>query len=140
MAEAVLRHLGGGRFEAFSAGSHPAGFVHPLALATLRRMHVPADELASKSWDEFVDAPFDAVITLCDAAAGRSSPIWKGSPVCVHWSLPDPVSHPGTEEDRIAFGLRVAERLHIKITGLVDLDWGRDAGELKKRVEFLGEI
>ena len=141
MAEAILSRLGSERFEALSAGSHPAGFVYPLAIEALQRLDMPIDECqTSKSWDEFADAPVDAVITLCDVAAGESCPTWPGSPIKAHWSLPDPGAIFGTDEERTEFTLRVAKRLRTKIEGLVELDWSLPAGELTKRLQFLGEI
>ena len=140
MAEAILRQLGGERFEAFSAGSHPAGFVHPLAIEVMERMNIPMTDQDSKSWDVFADKPVDTVITVCDAAAGETCPTWPGDPVTAHWSIPDPAYHPGTVEERIEFALRVAQRLHAKIQGLIDLDWSVDRAELTKRLQFLGEI
>ena len=77
MAEGMLARLGGGRFAAWSAGSRPAGAVHPLALATLARMHMPVDGLRSKDWAEFgrPGAPtMDFVFTVCDHAAGEACP------------------------------------------------------------------
>ena len=142
MAEAILRHLGGDRFEAFSAGSYPAGFVHGLAVDAMQHMNIPMDERqhTSKSWNEFADQPMDIVITVCDAAAAETCPAWPGDPICVHWSLPDPAMQLGSEEDRLELALRVAERLQLKIEGLVDLDWSMDRTELTRRLGFLGEI
>lgn len=140
MAEAVLRHLGGDRFDAHSAGTCPAGYVHPLALEAMRQMDIPTNDLVSKSWGDFTDTPFDAVITVCDAAAGETCPTWSGNPITAHWALPDPAYHLGTEEQRIEFALRVSRRLHTKIQGLVDLNWLGDRKELTKRLNFLGEI
>ena len=140
MAEAILRLLGGDRFEALSAGSHPAGFIHPLAIEAMRRMKVPLENQLSKSWDEFAATSLDAVVTVCDAAAGEPCPTWPASPVCVHWFLPDPAYHPGDEEARLEFALRVAKRLRAKIEGLVELDWAMSREELQQRLDFLGEI
>jgi arsenate reductase len=143
MAEAILRHVAGGRFEALSAGSHPAGFVHPLAIEAMRQMEIPLEEHTSKSWDEFASAeggPVDVVITVCDNAAGEACPSWPGDPITAHWSLPDPVYHPGSEEERSDFALRVAQRLCTKIEGLIELEWTMDRAELSKRLAFLSEI
>lgn len=140
MAEALLRQIGGDGFEALSAGSHPAGFVHPLALEAMRRMDVPVANLVSKSWNEFADRPVDVVITLCDDAAEEPCPVWPGDPIRVHWSLPDPAYFVGTEQDRIEFTMRIAERLSAKIRGLAALDWTRGRGAVEERLEFLGEI
>jgi len=140
MGEAILRHLGGDRFEVFSAGSHPAGFVHPLAIDALAKLGVPITDGGSKSWNEFAETSMDVVITVCDAAAGEPCPVWVGAPLTAHWSLPDPVFQLGTDEERLAFTLRVAERLRAKIQGLVDLDWSSKPEQLRRRLEFLGEI
>ena len=103
MAEALLNHLGQGRFRAFSAGSRPSGRVHPLAIEALAGAGVPAAGLASKGWDVFADpgAPrMDAVITLCDSAAGEACPSWPGHPARVHWGFPDPSADEGTAGER----------------------------------------
>ncbi len=140
MAEAILRHLGGDRFEALSAGSYPAGFVHPLALEAMRRMNIPVTDPASKSWNEFATTRLDVVITVCDSAAAETCPIWPGAPIMAHWSLPDPAFHSGAEEERIEFTMRVARRLYAKIEGLVNLDWRVSKTEIEERLRYLGEI
>lgn len=140
MAEAILRHLAGDSFESLSAGSHPAGFVHPLAIETMRRLNIPMEEQTSKGWDEFTDKPVDVVITLCDEAAGEACPAWPQDPIRAHWSLPDPAYHPGTEEEGMELALRVAQRLRTKIEVLIELVWSTDRNELTKRLKFLGEI
>jgi protein-tyrosine-phosphatase len=140
MAEALLRHLGGDRFHVASAGSRPAGYVHPLATECMKEMGVPMGDQHSKSWDEFSQRPFDAVITLCDDAAGQTCPSWPGAPLRVHWSLPDPAAHPGSGDDQRVMARRLAQRLRTKIEGLIGLDWDADATALKNRLDFLGEI
>lgn len=101
LAEALINHLGGGRFRGHSAGSHPSGTVHPMAMLTLQRMRVPADGLRSKDWQEFAtpDAPrLDFVFTVCDNAAGEVCPIWPGQPLTAHWGVADPAQARGTDE------------------------------------------
>jgi protein-tyrosine-phosphatase len=101
IGEALLDHMARGRFVAFSAGSHPKGQVHPLALKALKSLGVPADGLRSKSWDEFgrPDAPkMDFVFTVCDQAAGEPCPFWPGQPVTAHWGMPDPAALEGPEQ------------------------------------------
>ncbi len=103
IAEALLNSRGGGRFRAFSAGSHPKGVVHPLALDVLRRNGVPYDRARSKSWKEFItpDAPtLDLVITVCHNAAQEVCPVWPGRPTTEHWDIPDPATVEGTDDDR----------------------------------------
>jgi arsenate reductase len=93
LAESVLRKDGAGRFQAFSAGSHPKGQVNPFALLTLERADYPTDGLRSKSWDEFAQpgAPkMDFVFTVCDDAAGETCPLWPGQPMTAHWGIEDP--------------------------------------------------
>lgn len=140
MAEAILRHVGGDRFEALSAGSHPAGFIHALAEIAMERMGISLDGQTSKSWDEFVGTPIDAAITLCDAAAAIPCPNFPGAPVRAHWSTPDPSQQPGTDEQRAAYALLIAQRLRTKIEGLVALDWESPRIEIEQRLRFLGEI
>ncbi len=102
MAEGILRNLGRGRFVAHSAGSHPADRVHPMALNTLRAMHLPAEGYRSKDWAEFAQpgAPaLDFVLTVCDKAAGEACPVWPGQPMTAHWGVADPAAFQGTEEE-----------------------------------------
>ena len=140
IAEALLRHLGADRFEALSAGSDPAGFVHGLALDAIKYMNLSVAGLESKSWNQFADVPVDVVITLCDNAAARQCPVWSGSPITVHWPLPDPAYHPAKPKERFEFTLAVANRLREKIGAMVRLDWSADRHELTSRLEHLGEI
>lgn len=103
LAESLLNALGNGRFKAFSAGSHPAGAVNPLALDFLQTNSLPAEGLRSKSWDEFAapGAPeMDFVITVCDQAAGEVCPFWPGQPMSAHWGVADPAAVAGSEATR----------------------------------------
>ena len=100
LAESLLNGRGRGRFVGFSAGSHPKGKVHSLALALLEDMKLPTSGLRSKSWDEFAvpGAPeMDFVVTVCDDAAGEVCPIWPGQPVTEHWGMADPAAVTGPE-------------------------------------------
>ncbi|MBE0474015.1 arsenate reductase ArsC [Rhodoferax sp.] len=95
LAEAVLNHIGRGRFKAFSAGSSPRANQqpNPLGLQVLQHAGISVDGLYSKSWDEFgtMDAPkMDLVITVCDNAAGEVCPYWPGQPATAHWGYADP--------------------------------------------------
>jgi len=99
MAEALINHLGRGRFQARSAGSHPAGYVHPSSIATLQRHGVDTGKPRSKSWDEMTTQSFDLIVTVCDQAAAETCPIFPGQPRKLHWSIPDPGRVAGTEEE-----------------------------------------
>src|SRR3990172_6753602 len=101
LAEALLNHLGRGRFRAFSAGSHPTGTVNPYAIELLRENDLPVDALHSKSWDEFAVAgvpKLDFVFTVCDNAAGEVCPVWPGPPITAHWGVEDPAAVQGADE------------------------------------------
>lgn len=97
MAEALFNQLGNGAIEAVSAGSNPAGYVHPKSIETLKSHGVDPGSPRSKSWDEFTGQTFDLVVTVCDAAAAESCPVFLGPVKKLHWSTPDPAKATGTE-------------------------------------------
>jgi protein-tyrosine-phosphatase len=109
LAEALLNHMGRGRFKGFSAGSSPRDKQqpNPLALEVLQKEGIGIEGLRSKSWDEFAlaDAPhMDLVITVCDNAAGEVCPYWPGQPATAHWGYEDPSAGDASEDEkRIAF-------------------------------------
>lgn len=96
MAEALINHLGAGRYKAVSAGSNPAGYVHPKSIETLERHGIDPGTPRSKSWDEFEGQNFDLVVTVCDAAASETCPVFFGAKNKLHWSTPDPAKATGT--------------------------------------------
>jgi len=101
MAEAILNKKGFPNFAGYSAGSNPTGRVHPEALKQIAGAGMPADELRSKSWDEFArpDAPrMHFVFTVCDRAASEVCPVWPGHPLTARWGVPDPAAVEGTRE------------------------------------------
>jgi arsenate reductase (thioredoxin) len=101
IAEAVFNTIGKDRFKAYSAGSHPTGTVHPLAIELIQTLNYPIETLRSKSWDEFAtpDAPkMDFIITVCDKAASEPCPIWPGRPITSDWGLEDPAAVQGSVE------------------------------------------
>jgi len=124
LGEALLNHVGEGRFRAFSAGSTPKGQVHPLTLDVLRRVGISTEGLRSKPWDEFAtpDAPrMDFVFTVCDNAAGEVCPIWPGQPMTAHWGIEDPAAVEGPEfQRRAAFELAL-RYLRNRISAFINL-------------------
>jgi protein-tyrosine-phosphatase len=122
MAEALLRHLGGGRVEVFSAGTEVSR-VHPVALDTLTRNDLDTAGLHSKHLDQFIGQDFDYLITVCDRA-NESCPIFPGDPERIHWSFPDPSAVADPDEQRMAFAQVFAgleKRLKLLLT-LIDKD------------------
>jgi arsenate reductase len=100
LAESILEKDGAGRFNAFSAGSHPKGVVNPFALKVLRSFNYPTEGFSSKPWDVFAepDAPvMDFVFTVCDDAAGEACPVWPGQPMTAHWGIEDPAKVTGPD-------------------------------------------
>ena len=114
LAEGLVNHLSGGRFQGFSAGSHPAGRVNPFALEVLDKLGCETDGMASKSWDVFAasGAPqMDFIVTVCDNAAGEACPYWPGSPMTAHWGFPDPAKVEGDDETKRAAFTRTAQAI-----------------------------
>ncbi len=104
IGEVLINHWGKERFRGFSAGSHPKGEVHPLAIEILKRHHLPATSLRSKSWDEFAapGAPrLHFVFTVCDRAANEVCPVWPGQPMTAHWGIEDPAAVEGPDEVKL---------------------------------------
>ncbi len=142
LAEALMNAMGGGRFRAWSAGSHPKGQVHPLALDELRQLQVPADGARSKSWEEFAasGAPvLDFVFTVCDQAAGEICPVWPGQPLSAHWGMPDPAAVEGTEAERRRAFRDAAVLLKRRIDLLLSLPVERlDRLSLQRDLQAIG--
>lgn len=99
MGEALINHLGQGRFKAVSAGSKPAGYIHPKSIATLEQHGITPPQTKSKSWDEFEQQDFDLVITVCDSASKEPCPLYLKKCQRLHWSIPDPASVTGSEAE-----------------------------------------
>lgn len=144
LAEAILNNLavGSGRFQAFSAGSHPRGEVNPFAIELLEKNHLPTERLRSKSWDELAQPgspPLHFVITVCDQAAGEMCPIWPGQPMTAHWGIADPAAVEGdVGKKRHAFieAYTVLKR-RIELFTSLPID-KLDRLALEKRVQAIG--
>jgi protein-tyrosine-phosphatase len=142
MAECILRRLGQGRFNAFSAGSHPTGVVSPYALELLKRFNHSTEGLRSKDWTEFAGPgapPLDFVFTVCDKAAGEVCPIWPGQPMTAHWGFPDPAAFKGAESEKRALFADVYGQIHNRISIFVSLPIvALDRLTLQKRLDEIG--
>ena len=145
LAESILNHpsIGQGRFRAFSAGSHPAGQVQPLALELLSQYHYPTKDQRSKSWNEFSGdgAPeLDFVFTVCDKAAGEACPYWPGQPMTAHWGVEDPVAVQGShEEQRRAYANAfMVLRNRLSMFAALPID-KLDRLALKKKLDEIGQ-
>lgn len=114
LAEHILRMRGNNRFDVYSAGSHPAGAVHPLALEVLNQHHIDASQARSKSWNEYRGVKFDFVITVCDKAK-ESCPIWPGQPIIAHWGSPDPAAVEGDRATKLKAFYDVANQITARI-------------------------
>ncbi len=142
LAEALMNHVGRGRFRAYSAGSFPTGKVNPLAIELLRATHLPIEGLRSKSWEEFAkpDAPrMDFILTVCDNAAGEVCPIWPGKPITAHWGVPDPAAVEGSDEEKRAAFRDAASTLRRRIELLASLPIDKlDALAIRTRLDEMG--
>lgn len=144
LAEAILNQIGGGRFRAFSAGSHPSGAVNPYVLDLLNHQGLPTHGLRSKSWDEFAspDAPLlDFVFTVCDNAAGEVCPIWPGQPMTAHWGIEDPAAVEGDEAAKRNAVSAAFRLLNRRIMLFVSLPIARlDSLSLKNELDGIGKL
>ncbi len=144
MAESILRHLGGERFRAFSAGSHPRGAVNPLALKTLESFDYPTEGLRSKPWEEFAQpgAPaMDFVLTVCDQAAGEVCPAWPGQPMSAHWGIEDPAAVEGTDIEKERAFVLAARYLRNRISTFVSLPMeSLDQIALRNQLRAIGSM
>ena len=142
MAEALVNRFGRGKFRGYSAGSHPKGAVHPIALELLKHMNLPTDGLRSKSWDDFAQpgAPLlDFVFTVCDNAAGEVCPIWPGQPITAHWGVEDPAAAQGSEAERWLAFRRAFNALDNRIKIFLSLPIASlDRMRLKQRLDEIG--
>lgn len=144
LAETLLNHWGGDRFNAYSAGSFPKGTVHPLAIKLLSEVGMQTAGLRSKSWDEFArpEAPeMDYIITVCDQAAGEVCPIWPGRPVSAHWGLADPAAASGTQGQQMAAFRQAFNTLGRRIRHFLVLDHAAiPHDELKRKLSEIGKM
>ncbi len=142
LAESIVNKLGEGKFRGFSAGSHPKGQVHPIALDLLRQLDFPTEGLRSKGWNEFA-APkgphLDFVFTVCDNAAGEVCPYWPGQPMTAHWGIPDPAAVEGTDTEQSLAFREAFRSMETRIKLLLSLPLASiDRMRLKERLDAIG--
>ncbi len=142
LLESVFNTEGLGRVRAYSAGSQPAGQVHPQSLVLLEELGHDVTNARSKSWDEFAQdnaAEMDMVITVCSSAAGETCPIWPGAPIRAHWGVDDPAKAEKADW-QVAFEDAYAA-LFARAKALLDLPFETmDAGELKATLDRIGRV
>ncbi|WGL17140.1 arsenate reductase ArsC [Microbulbifer bruguierae] len=134
LSEAVTNQLGRGLLEARSAGSQPSGEVHPLSLKYLQGRNISIDGLHSKSWDSFENWVPDAVITVCDSAAGESCPIWLGDTPKFHWGLKDPSKLQGSESEMAAAFNETIDIIEDRVAQMLTAGVDRKRGEDLRQV------
>ncbi len=143
LLECLLNTLGRGHVDAVSAGSKPAGQVHPGALSLLKDRGFATQHLRSKSWDEFAghDAPkMDLVITVCGNARYETCPIWPGAPLKAHWGVEDPAHIEDPDEQMAAFE-EAYRILKLRTVSFLDLDASqRSAENLPRHLASIGQI
>ncbi len=143
LAEALINHWGRGRFRGLSAGSHPKGKVHPIAIKLLSTLKFPTEGLRSKSWNEFAapgSPPLDFVFTVCDNAAGEACPYWPGQPMTAHWGVPDPAAIKGSELDQLSAFRETFRTLENRIKIFTSLPIASlERIKLKERLDEIGK-
>jgi arsenate reductase len=142
LAESLINRWGAGKFRGYSAGSHPRGEIHPLAIYELEQNGYATEGLRSKSWDEFTapGAPrMDFVFTVCDTAAGETCPLWPGQPMTAHWGVADPAAVEGDRLTRLAAFVTAFRELQSRISIFVNLPFDSlDSLRLQEKLDEIG--
>ncbi len=144
ICESILRKDGAGRFNAFSAGSHPKGAINPFALKVLKSYGYPVDGFRSKNWDEFAEPgapPMDFVFTVCDSAAGETCPTWPGQPMTAHWGIEDPAAVGGSDIDKERAFVQAFKYMRNRISVFLALPLSAiDKLSLMRRLRDIGQL
>ncbi len=143
LAEAIMEREGMGKFKVYSAGSHPKGMIHPIAIEVLKMMNHNPEHYRSKDWAEFAapGAPdLDFVFTLCDEAAAEACPYWPGQPISAHWGMPDPALATGSDAEihQVFYDTYRMLRNRISLFGALPIA-SLEATKLQKAVEEIGK-
>lgn len=141
--ECLINRLGRGKFRGYSAGSHPEGKIHPLAIWELEQNNYRTEGLRSKDWAEFASpgSPrMDFVFTVCDKAASETCPVWPGQPMTAHWGVPDPASIEGEDFVKRAAFARAFKELQNRISIFVSLPFDSlDKLRLQEKLDEIGK-
>jgi arsenate reductase (thioredoxin) len=141
LCEAMFNHLAPQDMKAYSAGSEPKGYVHPLSLKTLEKAGVSTEGLYSKSSDEHQSLAPDFVITVCDKAAGEACPVFFGPSTKAHWGLADPSDHVGSQEEIEAAFDATLDRIKTRIEAFLALPLKKlRAEQLKAELALIGTV
>ncbi|MBN1341799.1 MAG: arsenate reductase ArsC [Phycisphaerae bacterium] len=119
MTEAIWRQVAGDEWDSFSAGSNPAGYVHPLAVSVMKEVGIDLTSARSKHVEEFTDQPFDLVVTVCDGAK-EACPVFPGAKQQKHWPFQDPAGAEGTEEEKLGLFRRVRDQIRERIAAYLE--------------------
>jgi arsenate reductase len=119
MAEGLINHFLAGQWQAFSAGTRPAGYVHPLAIRAMGELGIDISENLSQHTDEFRTTPLHVVITVCDSAA-EDCPVWLGDGRKHHISFPDPAHAPGDEEEQMVVFRQVRDDIKEQLISFLE--------------------
>ena len=139
LAEAIANKVAKANIQAKSAGSAPAGTVHPLTLENLQRRDYEIKGLRSQSWNDLADFTADVTLTVCDNAANEVCPVSLDDSIQVHWGLKDPTAQP-SDKQQSCFDT-VIDLLEKRMLALNELDFnGLSKQELKKQLQLIGEI
>lgn len=142
LGEATFNHLAPAGWRAMSAGSKPAGYVHPRSLALLAREGISAAGYHSKSWDALPVTP-DIVITVCGSAAGETCPAYLGPVLRTHWGVEDPAHATGTDAEIDAAFMKAYRILRARIEAFLALPLEalrRDPARLKAELDRIGTL
>ena len=142
LGEATFNHLAPAGWLAMSAGSKPAGYVHPRSLALLAREGIATDGYVSKSWDNLPATP-DVVITVCSSAAGETCPAYLGQVLRTHWGVEDPAHATGTEQEIDAAFMTAYQILRARIEAFLALpldDLTNDRARMKSELDRIGTL
>ena len=142
LGEATFNHLAPAGWTAMSAGSNPAGYVHPRSLALLAREGIATEGYFSKSWDNLPATP-DIVITVCASAAGETCPAYLGPVLRTHWGVEDPAHATGTEDEIDAAFMKAYRILRARIEAFLALpldELKNDRTRLKSELDRIGTL